>query len=43
VSEAFTPRLEFGQKQVADIARYGGAGRFRQSVILAGHGPFEQR
>jgi hypothetical protein len=39
VFEAFAPRLEFGRKQLADIAiaRNGRAGRFRHSVILAGH------
>jgi hypothetical protein len=42
-SEAFAPRLEFGQKQLADIARNGREGRFRQSAILAGHGPSQQR
>ena len=38
MSEAFAPGLEFGQKQLADIAGNGREGRFRRSAILAGHG-----
>jgi hypothetical protein len=43
VSEAFAPRLEFGQKQLADIAGNGREGRSLHNLILAGHGPLQQR